>query len=90
MTSGPDVETITFDELAGHLSSAIGGERATKLIREAALSQGLKGEAVTRLQALALLDRLAEAEGIVGITARFAKSRLHLQWNMKRGRGSVW
>jgi hypothetical protein len=32
---------------------------------------------------LNVLEKLAEGPGLVGISARFAKSRLHLKWKQK-------
>jgi hypothetical protein len=67
-------------ELAGHLSQALGQEKALAEVQAAARELGLSPLGVRRQDALAILDRIAGAPGIVGITARFAKSRLHLKW----------
>lgn len=69
----------TIDELAGLLSQNIGIEKATELVRAAARELAL-GERVTPEQGLAVLERIAAQPGIVGIAARFAKSRVLLRW----------
>ena len=62
------------------LSASMGVEKAQQCVVGAALALGLGGDAFTREDALSVLERIAEAPGIVGITARFAKSRVHLLW----------
>jgi hypothetical protein len=40
---------------------------------------GLRGD-LDREQALIVLEKIAETQGLVGITARFAKTKVHLRW----------
>lgn len=72
--------TVTLDELRDTLQSAIGQQRAHTAIHEAARELGLEGPGLTRDQALELLGTVAETEGLVGISARFARSRLLTRW----------
>jgi hypothetical protein len=61
------------------LSHAIGEEAAAQAVRACAIELGLPtGRPLSREQALILLEKIAETPGIVGVTARFAKSRLHM------------
>lgn len=71
---------LTVTELASFLSQAIGDAKAREVVRAAVLGMGLAEHAVTRAQALALFEKIATQDGIVGVAARFAKSRLHLRW----------
>lgn len=70
----------TLGELIPLLSQTIGEDKARDVIVEAArrlqlsLADGLHEQDV-----LSLLDDIAASPGIVGITARFAKSRVHLR-----------
>jgi hypothetical protein len=65
-------------KLAGLLGASVGDEKALEAVREAARQLGIRDANVTLTQALEILERVAETPGIVGVTARFAKSRLHL------------
>lgn len=53
---------------------------AEQLISKAADELGLRTDVLARSDALRIMEKLAEEKGIVGVTARFAKSRVHL-WN---------
>ena len=77
MTDGP---TVPHAELRAALQSALGEERAELALRTAADDLGLHGEHYTRDDASALLGRIAEQDGIIGISARFARSRLMTRW----------
>ncbi len=63
--------------LAKLLSASMGREKATECVGEAAASLGL-GATFSHADALRILEAVATQPGIVGITARFAKSRLLL------------
>ena len=61
------------------LSATIGDDKAMDAVEAAARKLGLPPvQDLTMKQALEVLDEVANTPGIVGITARFAKSRLHL------------
>lgn len=70
---------ITAASLAGLLSPAIGDAKAEAVVREAMVA---RGQSLVRPmsvdEALEVLEHIAETPGIVGVTARFAKSRVHL------------
>ena len=65
--------------LADMLSSALGKEKAEEAIRTALGALQLPAEGLDQIQALQVLERVTAEPGIVGVTARFAKSRLLLQ-----------
>ncbi|HEY4120872.1 MAG TPA: hypothetical protein VGM56_23575 [Byssovorax sp.] len=62
--------------LAGSISSAVAEE---KIVEAASLLQ-LSTETFTPRDAQAILEHIAQESGLVGIAARFAKSRVALRW----------
>ena len=77
---------LTIDDLVALLSQAIGNDKAEQEILGAAEALGLsRSSALSVPQALGILETVAESPGLVGVAARFAKSRLHL---MGRARAS--
>ena len=66
-------------ELASHLASALGEAKALELVRSTKVRLEIPAGAISREQALSVLDTIAKEPGLVGITARFVKSRLILQ-----------
>lgn len=66
--------------LADMLANNLGDERARELVDEAVSALGFDSAALSQEQALSVLEHLAQQPGIVGITCRFAKSRIHLSW----------
>jgi hypothetical protein len=58
------------------LAPALGTEKAHDAVAAVAQRMGLNPQSLARDEALAVLDVLAESEGIVGVVARFAKTRL--------------
>lgn len=75
--SNPDTP-IPCAELVRMLSPSLGQQKAESLIVEAAGALGLRAELIARSDALRILEKIADQPGLVGITARFAKSRVHL------------
>jgi hypothetical protein len=71
---------IPCSELIRMLSPSLGQQKAEMLILKAAATLGLNPEVVARSDALRIMEKIAEEGGIVSVTARFAKSRVHL-WN---------
>ena len=71
---------IPCSELVRMLSPSLGQKKAEALILEAAQGLGLSTDVLARSDALKIMEKIAEKDGIVGVTARFAKSRVHL-WN---------
>jgi hypothetical protein len=68
-------------EVAKLLSASLGIEKARECVVAAAIALEL-GEDFPREDALRVLEQLAAQGGIVGVTARFAKSRVHLIWSL--------
>ena len=65
--------------VADLLGRSLGADKALETVNTAADLLGV-GEQLQREDALRLLEHVAQQQGIVGIAARFAKSRLHLVW----------
>ena len=66
--------------LCALLSSSVGEAMALQAVNQASQRLGLKGDDFDQPQALQLLELLAASPGLMGITARFTKSRLILNW----------
>jgi hypothetical protein len=60
--------------LVAYLRQNLGNEKATAVIDDACAAVGV-GWSLTREQCLAVLEHVAMQPGLIGITARFAKSR---------------
>ena len=65
--------------LTNLLTGTLGRDVAAAAVHEAADALALPDTAWTHDQALTVLDAMAEKQGIVGVTARFAKARLLLK-----------
>jgi hypothetical protein len=78
-----DARVVSIGELAGYLGAAIGDAKAREVIVGAArkLGYGFTGE-LRHAEALKVLEMIAETKGLVGLAARFTKSRLYLQWGV--------
>ena len=70
---------ITAVDLLPLLAPALGTEKARDVVTATAQRMRFDPQNLTREQALAVLDVLAESEGIVGVVARFAKARFLLE-----------
>jgi hypothetical protein len=72
---------VSRADLAKLLAQSLGHEKATDAINRAAHAVGIRREVdlLDKKQALAVLEQVAQTPGLVGITARFAKSRLYLR-----------
>jgi hypothetical protein len=70
----------TRSDLIGLLSPSIGVVRATTAVENASQTVGVAGDDLSRADALRILEEIADVSGIVGVAARFAKSRVHLIW----------
>ena len=69
-------------ELERLLSPSLGQEKACEVVGESARALGVWSDQITQQQALAILERIASlSPGLIGITARFAKSQVVLRWN---------
>lgn len=69
----------THAELAALLSQNLGMEKALDLVGAAARDLSY-GSELSMEQGLEILERIAVQPGLVGIAARFAKSRVLLRW----------
>ena len=72
---------VSRADLAKLLAQSLGHEKATDAINRAAHTVGIRREIdlLDKKLALAVLEQVAQTPGLVGITARFAKSRLYLR-----------
>jgi hypothetical protein len=61
------------------LAPALGTEKARDAVTLTAQRMRFDPQSLTHDQALAVLDELAQSEGIVGVVARFAKARFLLE-----------
>ena len=77
-TTEPTGETFTLDDIAQLFTSAVGEEKAKASVREAAARLAIT-EPCRREQVTRVLEALAKTEGLVGVTARFAKARFLLR-----------
>ena len=79
-SSGEEVEAAPAEtiDLLPLLAPALGTEKARDATTAAAHRLGLDARSLSREQAMAVLDELAREGGIVGVVARFARSRLVL------------
>ncbi len=71
-------DRTTVDTLVEQLSQAVGEEKARVVLEDAVVALGLAGAELTREQALDVLGHVAATPGIVGVCARFARSRFML------------
>jgi len=70
---------IAAVDLLPLLAPALGTEKARDAVTNTAQRMRFDPQSLTREQALAVLDDLAQSEGIVGVVARFAKARFLLE-----------
>lgn len=68
--------TVSIRSLIEMLAATLGWEKSADVVNAAAQRLGLPMVVITPSQATALLSELALAPGMVGVTARFARSRM--------------
>lgn len=66
------------DDLIMMLSQTLGDAKAREVLSAAIVALGVRRGVLTPALALEVLEHIAAEPGIVGMTARFAKSRVHL------------
>ncbi|HEY4102767.1 MAG TPA: hypothetical protein VGM44_02715 [Polyangiaceae bacterium] len=71
--------TIESDALAALLAHSIGTEKSREVVQLALAQLGISTRNLSAEQAHAVLECCAKMDGIVGVTARFAKARLILR-----------
>ena len=84
--------TVSIRSLIEMLAATLGWEKSAEVVNATAQRLGLSAVVVTPAQASALLSELAKAPGMVGVTARFARSRMEFsapQSSPTSGRASV-
>jgi hypothetical protein len=79
-------EIVPLRQLVELLAPAVGKDRSTELVVAAARDRGVAAERLTLAIALDILAALSTTEGIVGVAARLAKTRLVSQ---RKGRPSL-
>ena len=70
--------TISSPELAAMLSRALGDAKAWQLVSDSIRELGIDGKSIDSEQARQVLQHLSAQEGLIGISARFALTRLLL------------
>jgi hypothetical protein len=71
---------LPLAELVSLIAPTIGQEKANETIAFAIRVKGIQDDKLTQEQALAVFEVLSQHDGIVGVTARFAKARLVLRY----------
>jgi hypothetical protein len=71
---------VTADEVAELLASTMGADKALEVVLDAARRLDFDEGHLDHVQALSLLDHLAVEPGLVGLCARFGKTRLLLRF----------
>jgi hypothetical protein len=67
---------ITFAQLIHAFTPTVGVEESKEVVLEVARGMGIQTDPLNQRQTLEILNRLAQREGMVGITARFVKARV--------------
>jgi hypothetical protein len=71
-------KTISRRRVVMLLAPTLGEEKADEVVVAALRRRGLPENALSRQDALVLLDELAALPGVIGVTARFVKARVIL------------
>jgi hypothetical protein len=69
-------EPITPRTVAALLAPTLGWEKSEEAVTDAMRRRGVSGAVLTPEQRLEILEEIAHEPGIVGVTARFVRSRL--------------
>lgn len=77
-TRAPDLRQMSARSVVALLAATLGWEMSEDKVAGAMRRLGLNGGHITHAQGLAILDELAREPGMVGVTARFARSRADL------------
>ena len=75
--------SLKSEELAALLAHSLGTEKSREVVSVALSRLGIPAGNLDANQARAVLDLTAKAEGIVGVTARFAMARLILRFKQE-------
>ena len=71
-------QSFTIEALSNTLARAVGAAPARAAVLKAIAQLKLSGSVFSRESALEILDFVASESGLVGVTARFARSRMLL------------
>jgi len=74
------VSTVNLQDMIDVLARSLGKEKSEEVVSAAATQLGILGDKLPREKALLLLEHLAIQPGLVGVTARFAKTRFILRF----------
>lgn len=77
----PAGTVLPFGEICAIFSPCVGNDKAAEIVRVAIRKLHLSEDALGKTEVLALLEDLASAPGLVGVTARFAKARVILRFS---------
>jgi len=75
-TPPPPTEILRARDVSALLASTLGWEKSDELVLRHVRATGLDEAHLTREDALSILDALGASSGIIGVTARFARSRV--------------
>jgi hypothetical protein len=67
-------------DLLSFLTPSLGEEKAAEAVQQHAKTLRLNPSALSRADALALLEAMSSASGLLGVVARFAKVRFLLRY----------
>jgi hypothetical protein len=73
--------SVALTEIVALLAPAVGKKTAQDAVQNAASALGLPPDGWRAEHALSILDHLAASPGLLGISARFAKSRAILAFH---------
>jgi hypothetical protein len=83
MSNLPHASSIERDELIAMLAGAVGEKPVRDAVQTACKALKLPEDAWSVDDALRILDHLAALPGLLGITARFVKTRAILSWSQR-------
>lgn len=76
----PPAVATTFVDLLPFVTPALGEEKGRQVLHQLATSRGLKLDALTRENAVTLLEAAVDTPGLVGVVASFAKVQFFLRY----------
>jgi hypothetical protein len=72
-------DVVILASIASMLESALGAEKAHAVVTDTAAALGVASDRCSRDEAIRIFETLAAMDGLVGVTARFAKARFLLR-----------
>jgi hypothetical protein len=78
-SSAPSDSARLASEVLSFLSPSLGDEKARDALGHYARTLGISLASLTRVEAIALLDAMSQASGLLGVVARFAKVRFEVR-----------